>query len=234
MPDNSGFFDLMANSIVMAITYFVNTYSGALQVFIYVLMTATFCFAIVRAYKAIRVLAYHEPADIMKRSTPGDFHGDIKTPLSIIAAGFFVKTKKHYMDEKENNGDSYKVIPPDAFIRDATFQFSERYFEENFLAPLSMTANLMPPQGFIGTIIGMVIHFLSNTGTLNSEVTIAGIATALYTTLIALACYTFLEFLKKMFHSLSQKRIDQGLTVISEGRMNFQPDKDTGVRESEA
>jgi len=33
-----------------------------------------------------------------------------------------------------------------------------------------------------GTIIGMVIHFLSNSGTLNSELTMAGIATALCAT----------------------------------------------------
>jgi len=85
-----------------------------------------------------------------------------------------------------------------------------------------MTANLMPPQGFIGTIIGMVIHFLSNTGTLNSEVTIAGIATALYTTLFALSCFTFLEFVKKIFYSLAQKRIDEGLTAVSESMINHQ------------
>ena len=130
--------------------------------------------------------------------------------------GFFKKTKVHYEEEKENGNFNNKNIPPDGFIRDAAFQFSERYFEEKFLEPVSMTANLMPPQGFIGTIIGMVIHFLSNSGTLNSEVTIAGIATALYTTLIALSCFTFLEFTKKIFYSLAQKRIDEGLAAVSE------------------
>jgi len=146
MPVRNGFFDMLAHSIVQAATFFINEYSGVLQITIY----------------------------------------------------------------------SYKTVPPDAFIRDAAYQFSERYFEEKFLEPVGMTSNLLPPQGFIGTIIGMVIHFLSNTGTLNSEVTIAGIATALYTTLIALSCYTFLEFTKRVIYSLSQKRIDEGLTVISE------------------
>jgi len=222
MPVNEGFFDIMADSIVRSVTYFVNSFSGFLQVTIYFLMVVTFCFAIIKAYKAFRVLAYHEPGDIVKRSGSTDFHGSIKTPLSIIAAGFFKKTKKHYMEKGGGKGGPDKDVPPDAFIRDAAFQFSERYFGEKFLEPISMTANLMPPQGFIGTIIGMVIHFLSNTGTLNSEVTIAGIATALYTTLIALTCYTFLEFFKKMFYSLSQKRIDEGLNIISENMINYQ------------
>ncbi|MBW1901294.1 MAG: MotA/TolQ/ExbB proton channel family protein, partial [Deltaproteobacteria bacterium] len=205
------------------VTYFVNSYSGMLQVFIYLMMVITFSFALIKSYQAFRALAFHRPDDINKRIGSNDFHGSIKTPLSVVAAGFFKKTKKHYDDEKERGEVTDKIIPPDAFIRDAAFQFSERYFEEKFLEPVSMTANLMPPQGFIGTIIGMVIHFLSNTGTLNSELTIAGIATALYTTLFALSCFTFLEFVKKIFYSLAQKRIDEGLIAVSESMINHPP-----------
>jgi biopolymer transport protein ExbB/TolQ len=228
MPNDISFFDALADSIIRTVTYFVNSFSGMLQVFIYLLMVITFSFALIKAFQAFRSLAYHQPDDIQKRIGSNDFHGSIKTPLSVIAAGFFKKTKKHYDEEKERGEVTDKIIPPDAFIRDAAFQFSERYFEEKFLEPVSMTANLMPPQGFIGTIIGMVIHFLSNTGTLNSEVTIAGIATALYTTLFALACFTFLEFVKKIFYSLAQKRIDEGLTAISASMINHQS---TTIRE---
>jgi biopolymer transport protein ExbB/TolQ len=78
-----------------------------------------------------------------------------------------------------------------------------------------MLASLMPPLGFIGTIMGMVIHFLSNTGGLKSDITIVGIATALYTTFIGLIFYTFLEFLKRFFFTLAQKRIDEGLDAVS-------------------
>jgi biopolymer transport protein ExbB/TolQ len=78
-----------------------------------------------------------------------------------------------------------------------------------------MMANLMPPMGFIGTIIGMVVHFLANSGTLNTEITVAGIATALYTTFIALICFTFLEFLRKVFYALAHRRIDEGLSAIT-------------------
>ncbi|RLC27241.1 MAG: hypothetical protein DRH32_10525, partial [Deltaproteobacteria bacterium] len=151
---------------------------------------------------------------IADKSIKPDYYTNIHTPLSVIAASFFFKSKGHYLEEQKSNHNTGKIIPPDAFIRDAAFQFSERYFEEKFLEPISMLSNLMPPQGFIGTIMGMVIHFLSNTGTLNSEVTIAGIATALYTTFIALICYTCLEFFKKIFFSLAHKRIDEGLSAV--------------------
>ncbi len=228
MPITNNIFDIMADSIVRSLTYFVNSFSGVLQVTIYLLMAITFCFAVFKAYKALRALAFCEPKEILRMSGTHDFHGSAKTPLSVIAAGFFKKTKKHYIEEKENNGDFIKTIPPDAFIRDAAFQFSERYFEEKFLEPVSMTANLLPPQGFIGTIIGMVIHFLTNAGTLSSEVTIAGVATALYTTLIALSCYTFLEFLRRAFYTLSHRRIDEGLSIISESMINQKTSNSTG------
>ena len=217
MPNNDGLFDSLADSIVKTLTYLVNTYSGVLQVLIYFLMAITFCYALIKVFQAFRVLSFYSVGDIKKRTGGDDFHGSIQTPLSIIAAGFFKKSKKYYDEEKEKEDSANKVVPPDAFIRDAAFQFSDRYFEEKFLEPISMTANLLPPQGFIGTIIGMVIHFLSNSGTLSSEVTIAGIATALYTTLIALSCFTFLEFIKKIFYSLAQRRIDEGLAAIAEG-----------------
>jgi len=216
MPNNDGMFDILADSIVNTLTYLVNTYSGVLQVLIYFLMAITFCYALIKVFQAFRVLSFYSAEDIKKRTGGDDFHGSIQTPLSIIAAGFFKKSKKYYDEEQEKEDSANKVVPPDAFIRDAAFQFSDRYFEEKFLEPISMTANLLPPQGFIGTIIGMVILFLSNSGTLSSEVTIAGIATALYTTLIALSCFTCLEFLKKIFYSLAQRRIDEGLAAIAE------------------
>ena len=223
MPVENSLFDILANSIVRTMTYFVNDFSGVLQVMIYLLMAITFFFALAKAFQSFRSLAYRDSKEIVKRVGTNDFHGSIKSPLAVITAGFFKKTKKYYLEEKEN-GEPSKVIPPDAFIRDAAFQFSERYFEEKFLEPLTMTANLMPPQGFIGTFIGMVIHFLSNKGTLNSDVTIAGIATALYTTLIALSCYTFLEFLKKTAYSLAQKRINEGLVAVSEDILSHSGD----------
>ena len=218
MGIENNIFDNLAIAIIKTLTYIINTYSGVLQLSIYFLITITFCFALIKSYQSFRVLAYCDSKKISKTTVSYEVYSNIKTPLSIIAASFFDKTKKHYLEEKKNDKTYQKIIPPDAFIRDASFQFSERHFEDKFIEPMSMASNLMPPLGFIGTILGMVIHFLSNTGTLNSDVTIAGIATALYTTFIALICYTFLEFLKKCFYSVAHRRINEGLTAVCETR----------------
>ena len=207
-------FNGVAESIIATLTYAINAYSGILQIAIYLLIFITFGFALIKTYQSLRTLVYCDFKKIRSHKGLYNFRPNPKTPLAVIAAGFFAKAKKHYLEE-EKNPHSTKIIPPDAFVRDAAFQFSERYFESKFLEPMSMLASLMPPLGFIGTIMGMVIHFLSNTGGLKSDITIVGIATALYTTFIGLIFYTFLEFLKRFFFTLAHKRIDEGLEAVS-------------------
>ena len=216
MRAQENIFNQMADGIINGLTYLINSYSGLLQLTVYFVMACVFGFALIKSYQSFCALAHFDFKKIKNRQGLHNLPASLKTPLAIISASFFDKAKLHYLEEKSKGQNSDKVIPPDAFIRDAAFQFSERYFEEKFLEPISMMANLMPPMGFIGTIIGMVVHFLSNSGTLNSELTVAGIATALYTTFIALICFTFLEFLKKVFYGLAHKRIDEGLAAVAE------------------
>lgn len=207
-------FNALSESIINTLTYLINTYSGLLQVTVYFIMLCIFGFALIKSFFSFCALASFDFKKIKSRKQLHNLPANLRTPVMLIAASFFDKSKQHYLDEKSRHPDSEKIIPPDAFIRDAAFQFSERYFEEKFLSPISMMANLMPPLGFIGTIIGMVVHFLSNSGTLKSDLAIAGIATALYTTFIGLVCFTILEFMKKVFYSLLHRRIDEGLAAV--------------------
>ena len=91
MPNHNGFFDMLADSIVMTVTYLINSYSGVLQVCIYLLMAVTLGFALIKAFQAFRVLSFYRPEDIENRTRSTDFHGNINTPLAVIAAGFFKK-----------------------------------------------------------------------------------------------------------------------------------------------
>ena len=208
-------FNRIAESFIVTLTTTINFYSGILQLCIYFLIFITFGFALLKMHHSLQVLVHCNFEKIRSHAGVSDLRNNSKTPLAVIAAGVFVNAKRHYLKEGKNPRAT-RAIPPDAFVRDAAFQFSERYFESKFLEPMSMLASLMPPLGFIGTIMGMVIHFLSNTGDLKSSITIMGIATALYTTFIGLIFYTFLEFLKRYFYTLAQKRIDEGLEAVSQ------------------
>jgi len=214
MMGGDTFFNRIAESFILTLTHTVNFYSGFLQLFIYLLIFVTFGFGLIKIRQSLRVLTRCNFERINSHPDLSDFKTDTRTPLAVIAAGAYANAKKHYLKEN-TNPHSNRTPPPDAFLRDAAFQFSERYFESKYLEPMSMLAGLMPPLGFIGTIMGMVIHFLSDTGDLKSGITIMGIATALYTTFIGLIFYTFMEFMKRYFYTLAQKRIDDGLDAAA-------------------
>lgn len=201
-------FDSIADSIIRSLTYFIHEFGGVLQVTVYLVLAAIFCFAMIKCYKAFRTLASCSLENLGEKELLSG-HGP-GSPLSVVTASFFMKTKRHYLENESAN-----PVPPDAYIADAAFQYGERHFAEKFLEPISMTANLLPPLGFIGTIFGMTIHFIHNDAAINSSATVAGIATALYTTLLALIAYTVIEFFKKILYLLSQKRVDEGLAFCA-------------------
>lgn len=222
----TNFFTTLSEAITNGLTQFIHAYSGLLQVSVYLVIGVIFFYALVKCWQALRALGRYEIDDEEESSLQLEQIDD-RAPLAVVAASFFCKTKNHYQQEEHNNSPERKTIPPDGFIRDAAFQYSERYFEERFLEPISLSANLMPSLGFLGTIIGLVIHFLSNSGSLNSAITISGVATALYTTFIGLLCYTVLEFLLKFFYALSRRRIDEGLGAVAE-RVMVGPEREEG------
>jgi biopolymer transport protein ExbB/TolQ len=208
-------FNELSEAIINSLTHFINAFSGLLQILVYLTIAVIFFYALVKCGQALRSLARFNFARLDEKDISIFDSFDDRAPLAVVAASFFCKTKKHYFLEKKNDPQSSKTVPPDGFIRDAAFQYSERYFEERFLEPISLTSNLMPSLGFIGTIIGMVVHFLSNTGSLNSNLTVVGIATALYTTFIGLVCYTILELMLKILSALCRRRIDEGLAAVA-------------------
>jgi biopolymer transport protein ExbB/TolQ len=208
-------FNNLNDAIIHFLSYLVNAFSGLFQVGIYLTIGLFFIYGMARCWQALRSLAHFDFSQLDENSRGLEQPGD-DAPLAVVAASFFCKTKRHYLLEKRNDHPSQKAVPPDGFIRDAAFQYSERYFEERFLQPITLTANLMPALGFIGTVLGISVHFLSNTGSLNSNLTVTGIATALYTTFIGLVCFTVLEFLIKVFYGLGRKRIDEGLAAVAD------------------
>jgi biopolymer transport protein ExbB/TolQ len=207
-------FDTLNEAIIASLSQFVNTYAGLMQVMNYLAIGVFFFYALMKCWQAQRHLAHIDLRQLGDGAEDFD-QIDSRSSLAMVAASFFCKTKKHYLQERQDDRRQ-KTSPPDGYIRDAAFQFSERYFQEQFLEPISLIANLMPPLGFLGTIIGISVHFLSNAGTLNSNLTVTGIATALYTTFVGLICFTILEFLLKVFYPLSRKRIEEGLAAVAD------------------
>ena len=102
-----------------------------------------------------------------------------------------------------------------AFVADATRQLAENFFETRFMEPLTMSSNLLPPLGFIGTVFGMILIFLAKVNP-GSELNTIGLGAALFTTLAALVLFVILEIIKMWLVRLCRKRIEEGLMAAEE------------------
>ena len=81
------------------------------------------------------------------------------------------------------------------FVADATRQMVENMFENRYMEPMTLSANLLPPLGFIGTVFGMILIFLVKVDP-GSELNTIGLGAALFTTLAALMLFVVLEIIK--------------------------------------
>ncbi|MFP4446066.1 MAG: MotA/TolQ/ExbB proton channel family protein [Desulfosudaceae bacterium] len=102
-----------------------------------------------------------------------------------------------------------------SFIADATRQMAENMFESRYMESLTMSSNLLPPLGFIGTVFGMILIFLAKVNP-GSELNTIGLGTALFTTLLALFLFVILEIIKMWLVRLTKHRIEMGLILAME------------------
>ncbi len=122
-----------------------------------------------------------------------------------------VTVVKAFCGATANHGDA---VDP-AFVADATRQLAENFFETRFMEPLTMSSNLLPPLGFIGTVFGMILIFLAKVNP-GSELNTIGLGAALFTTLAALVLFVILEIIKMWLVRLCRKRIEEGLMAAEE------------------
>jgi len=88
---------------------------------------------------------------------------------------------------------------PTAFLVDASLQYVTNEYRANYVDPISMYANLLPPIGFIGTLIGIVVLVLSkHHGSETLEP--VGLAGAVSKSILALFGFIVLESLKILLY----------------------------------
>lgn len=84
---------------------------------------------------------------------------------------------------------------PADFVFDATRQYVMNEFELFYSRPITMFASLLPPIGFIGTTIGMLILFVSMHKS-DSTLELSALAVALTSSIFALIAFAILEGVK--------------------------------------
>ncbi len=94
-----------------------------------------------------------------------------------------------------------------AFIRDASRQYVINEYEARYADPMAMYANILPPIGFVGTTIGLMVLFVSM-HIANDSLHLSALALALSSSLFALIGYATLEGLRIHLYGRLQRCLD--------------------------
>ena len=94
------------------------------------------------------------------------------------------------------------------FIRDASRQYVTNEYESRYADPIGMYANILPPIGFVGTTIGLMVLFVSM-HVANDSLHLSALALALSSSIFALVGYATLEALRIHLYGRLQRCLDE-------------------------
>lgn len=107
------------------------------------------------------------------------------------------------------------VDQPTDFVRDATRQYVLNDYDMTYAKPLSMYSNILPPIGFIGTTIGMMVLFMS-LHLSHDTLQIGALSVALSSTIFALLGFAALEGLRIRLYARLMRCVDDVLELQEE------------------
>ena len=99
---------------------------------------------------------------------------------------------------------------PTAFLVDASRQYVTHEVRASYFDPISMFSNILPPIGFIGTLIGLVILVLSKSSG-SETLELVGLAGAVSKSILALFGFIVLESLKILLYGRMMRGLDDAL-----------------------
>ncbi len=99
---------------------------------------------------------------------------------------------------------------PTAFLVDASRQYVSHEVRAGYFEPISMFSNILPPIGFIGTLIGLVVLVLSKHHG-SDTLELVGLAGAVSKSILALFGFIVLESLKILLYGRMMRGLDAAL-----------------------
>jgi hypothetical protein len=99
---------------------------------------------------------------------------------------------------------------PTAFLVDASRQYVTHEVRAGYFDPISMFSNILPPIGFIGTLIGLVVLVLSKSSG-SETLELIGLAGAVSKSILALFGFIVLESIKILLYGRMMRGLDDAL-----------------------
>jgi hypothetical protein len=103
---------------------------------------------------------------------------------------------------------------PMAFLIDASRQYVTNEYEASYAKPITLYSNILPPIGFIGTLLGLVVLVLAKDGN-DQMLEMVGLAGAVSKSICALFGFIVLEALKIRLYGRMLAGLDAAASLVS-------------------
>ncbi|RJP79406.1 MAG: hypothetical protein C4522_09835 [Desulfobacteraceae bacterium] len=136
----------------------------------------------------------------------------IQSPVDSVDIPIMILTAKTLHDAVVAHKKAREPIFLGA-LEDSTEQIMENFLENRYIRPITLYANVLPPIGFIGTVVGMILVF--NAGSDSALLMNAkGLGIALLSTLYALSGFVLIELVKIWIVNRASHCIDVGINLF--------------------
>ncbi|MBM4385174.1 MAG: hypothetical protein FJ091_17620 [Deltaproteobacteria bacterium] len=154
--------------------------------------------ACMRGFAVTRKVSAGEIQKALERETPG-----VNEPIAIQVLRVLRASQK----------DNPEKMPM-AFLIDASRQYVSNEYEANYAKPVTLYSNILPPIGFIGTLLGLVVLVLAKDGG-DAMLELVGLAGAVSKSICALFGFIVLESLKIRLYGRMLAGLDEATGIVS-------------------
>lgn len=169
------------------------------RILISLLTAASICAVCIPLWRGFRICLrargatrHLKPPELRSRLKQAAAPGE---PLAVLMARVYQKGLR------ESQGQ------PTDFVLDASRQYAASEYDAHYASMISMYANLLPPLGFIGTTVGMLVLFVSM-HLQDAGLELGALAVALLSSIFALMGFATLESFKILMHSRLLRALD--------------------------
>jgi hypothetical protein len=154
--------------------------------------------ACMRGFAVTRRVSAGEIQKALERETPA-----VNEPIAIQVLRVLRSSQK----------DNPEKMPM-AFLIDASRQYVTNEYEANYAKPITLYSNILPPIGFIGTLLGLVVLVLAKDGG-DAMLELVGLAGAVSKSICALFGFIVLESLKIRLYGRMLAGLDEATGIVA-------------------
>jgi hypothetical protein len=147
---------------------------------------------------------------VTRRVSAGEIQKALERETPMVNEPIAIQVLRVLRSSQKDNPEKM----PMAFLIDASRQYVTNEYEANYAKPITLYSNILPPIGFIGTLLGLVVLVLAKDGG-DAMLELVGLAGAVSKSICALFGFIVLESLKIRLYGRMLAGLDEATGIVS-------------------